>query len=78
MTSIRTFDGEIRLCRSCGQPCFYGDSAAEGVQVWQHFREQWDGVYCPRHPLSDTPVAIGWDELSLKTLKANYPDTFPR
>lgn len=70
MESIRTYDGEIRLCGSCGQPCFDGEVG------WEHFQEQWDGIHCPHHPLAaDDPAVINWDRNSLEAVKRSYPDT---
>jgi hypothetical protein len=73
MESIRTYEGDIRLCRSCGQPSYLGDAGR--ALVWRHFREQWDGVHCPRFPLADNPVAIEWDDIALMTVKATFRDT---
>jgi hypothetical protein len=76
MESIRTYEGDIRLCRSCGQPCYHGDTG-EGL-MWLHFHEQWDGIHCPTHPLAEqNPIAIKWDPSSLVDLKETYPDTYP-
>lgn len=76
MESIRTHEGDIRLCRTCGQPCYNAETETD--PMWQHFREQWDGVYCERHPLADqNPITMDWNPHSLNTLKATYPDTYP-
>jgi hypothetical protein len=72
MLSIRNYTGTVYICNTCGQPC--GDTIDMGIC---HFSEQWDGVLCPYFPLSGTPIKIKWDGLSLKTLKAKYPDTYP-
>lgn len=76
MASIRDYDGKIYLCSNCGQPCYEGDVEDYGTHL-QHFSEQWDGVHCPMFPLAGDPVAIEWDDLSLQTLKEQYPDTHP-
>lgn len=75
MQSIRDYDGEVRVCAFCGQPCFFG--LTEVGAVWQHFREQWDGVHCPRFPLAGKVVEIEWDPSSLDDLRQRYPDTYP-
>lgn len=72
MASIRTHEGQIFLCGSCGQPAFDGEQGAE------HFLEQWDGVHCPWFPLAGSRIAIQWDAASLRDLRAQYPDTYPR
>ena len=72
MASIRTYNGEIRICTSCGQPAYDGDYG------WEHFDEQWDGIHCNQFPLADDVVAINWDEGSLSDLKAQYVDTHPQ
>jgi hypothetical protein len=42
-----------------------------------HFDEQWDGVFCPDHPMAGSTVPIGWDRDSLESLKEWYPNTHP-
>ncbi|MEU1673388.1 hypothetical protein ABZ752_15325 [Streptomyces roseifaciens] len=69
--SIRTFSDTIRICSECAQPAFVGEFGPE------HFKEQWDGVYCPRFPMAGDLVAISWDAMSLSDLKEQYPDTYP-
>lgn len=69
--SIRTFEGVIGLCSTCGQPSFAGDYGQE------HFHEQWDGVFCPMFPLADAPLQVRWDKRALGSLKATSPDTYP-
>lgn len=76
MTSIRTYEGTIYLCSKCGQPCYQG--TAEGYVMLMHFDEQWDGIHCPMHPLAEGAIAVDWDEDSLRDLKEQYPDTYPR
>ncbi|MER6350698.1 hypothetical protein ABT186_02280 [Streptomyces sp. NPDC001634] len=73
MESIRDHAGEVRICASCGQPCGLGET--ESGEMWQHFSEQWDGVHCPRFPLASVPLIMEWDEMALKQVKAEYPDT---
>lgn len=74
MESIRAYEGDIHLCRSCGQPCYHAET--EFGLIWQHFLEQWDGIHCERYPLAEEdPIAIEWNWHSLDTLKATYPDT---
>jgi len=72
MASIRDYAGEIFLCGSCAQPAFAGENGDE------HFKEQWDGVYCPWFPLAGERVVIKFDPMSLDGIKALYPDTYPR
>ena len=73
MESIREYTGEVRVCASCGQPCCLG--ATEYGEMWQHFSEQWDGVFCPRFPLAGKPLPMDWDVMSLKQVKTGYRDT---
>ncbi|MGW5477668.1 hypothetical protein [Streptomyces sp. NPDC004008] len=75
MSSIRGYKGEVRVCASCGQPCFLG--ATEFGEAWQHFKEQWDGVFCPRFPLAGKPLVMEWDSMSRDQVLAGYPDTHP-
>lgn len=72
MASIRTYSGEIYLCKTCGQPCF--NNAGVGLE---HFMEQWDGVFCPWFPLAGERLVVEWDISSLEDLKESYPDTYP-
>ncbi|MET7795695.1 hypothetical protein [Streptomyces decoyicus] len=72
MTSIRTYDGKIYLCKTCGQPAFNGKELG-----LEHFMEQWDGVFCPWFPLAGDRLEVEWDEMSLGDLKESYPDTYP-
>lgn len=75
---IRDYNGEVRVCASCGQPCYFGDLEAGYGQAWMHFHEQWDGVYCPFFPLAgEQPLVMQWDPESLEQVKAVYPDTYP-
>lgn len=76
MASIRDYKGEVRVCASCGQPCYLGET--ECGPDWQHFLEQWDGVHCPYFPLAGEPLAMEWDSMSLDDVKDQYPDTYPR
>lgn len=73
MASIRSYTGEIHLCRSCGQPSFVDDEVGH-----QHFKEQWDGIHCPYYPLAGEPVRMDWDSMSLEQVREEYPDTYPR
>ncbi|MFZ3569433.1 hypothetical protein ACNYS0_21005 [Streptomyces sp. BH034] len=73
MESIRNYQGEVRLCASCGQPCYLGPTAEFG-ELWQHFREQWDGIHCDRFPLPPETIEIAWSPMSLQDLKRTYPD----
>lgn len=77
MMKIRDYDGELRVCASCGQPCYLGELEATYGKGWQHFNEQWDGVFCPFFPLAGEPLAMQWDSTSLEQVKAVYPDTYP-
>lgn len=77
VTSIRDYDGEIGICASCGQPCYPIDAGDYGAQ-WNHFTEQWDGVWCRYHPLAGNAIDIDWDPGSLESLKQRYPDTSPK
>lgn len=70
MQSIRNYDGEIRICGNCGQPCFLGST--EVGPHWQHFDEQHDRILCPVYPLAAYALEIGWDSQSLASLKASY------
>ncbi|MGW0537582.1 hypothetical protein [Streptomyces sp. NPDC003032] len=72
MESIREYQGEVRLCGSCGQPCHLGST--EVGDLWQHFHEQWDGIHCERFPLAERPIAIAWHPLTLGGVKRSYPD----
>ncbi|MGW3195190.1 hypothetical protein ACWDBD_11515 [Streptomyces sp. NPDC001118] len=74
MESIRDYTGEVRVCASCGQPCFLGDLEPGYGQAWQHFNEQWDGVYCPQFPLAGEPLEMKWHDMALKQVKAEYRD----
>lgn len=79
MTSIRTYEGEIRICTSCGQPAYKaGVEEPDACGSWCHFTEQWDGIHCDMFPLADDVIAIDWNEQSLDHVKWKYPDTFPR
>jgi hypothetical protein len=71
VTSIRTYTGTIYLCKTCGQPCRQGPDGPE------HFKEQWDGVFCPMFPLAGDRLEVEWDTSSLDDLKDSYPDTYP-
>ncbi|MFB7711614.1 hypothetical protein [Streptomyces sp. NPDC056105] len=73
MKSIRGYEGEVRICASCGQPSYLGPT--ECGSLWQHFSEQWDGVYCPRFPLAGQTFAIDWDATSWSDVRRMYPDT---
>lgn len=72
MASIRTYDGKIYLCKTCGQPSYKSSIGLE------HFMEQWDGVFCPWFPLAGGRLEVEWDDRSLDDLKDSYPDTYPR
>lgn len=72
MESIHDYTGEVRICASCGQPCFLGDLEEGYGQGWQHFREQWDGVFCPFFPLAGKPLVMEWHDMALKQVKAEY------
>ncbi|MDD9376523.1 hypothetical protein M8Z33_07520 [Streptomyces sp. ZAF1911] len=54
MHSIRTYDGEIRLCLDCGHPCH-----SDGVYGPEHFHEQWDGQHCDVFPMARTRGEVG-------------------
>jgi hypothetical protein len=71
MTSIRNYSGKIYICGTCGQPAFVGEYGP------QHFHEQWDGVYCPQHPMAGALLTVAWDDMSLDDVKRKYPDTYP-
>jgi hypothetical protein len=73
MESIRTYQGEMFLCAHCGQPAYQSDEVGNS-----HFSEQWDGVHCPRFPLSGPRVEIEWDQMSRQTLQQSYPNTYPK
>jgi hypothetical protein len=75
MASIRTYDGEIGICTTCGQPAFFEET--ECGKGWEHFDEQWDGVFCPDYPMAASAIPIGWDPDSLESLKERYPNTNP-
>lgn len=72
MYSIRTYEGQIFLCSSCGQPAY-----DEGGDTYGHFMEQWDGIHCSWFPIANKLISIEWDDMSLDDLKAQYPDTYP-
>ncbi|WP_329143524.1 hypothetical protein OIU91_06160 [Streptomyces sp. NBC_01456] len=72
MTSIRTYDGKIYLCKTCGQPCFKSPEMGS-----EHFKEQWDGIFCQRYPLAGELLEMEWHPVTLATLRASYPDTYP-
>jgi hypothetical protein len=74
---IRDYEGEVRVCASCGQPCFLGELEATYGQGWQHFNEQWDGVFCPWFPLAGKTLKMEWDGMSLEQVKAGYPEDWP-
>lgn len=75
MTSIRTYEGEIRVCRTCAQPAYKG--LTEYGESWMHFQEQWDGIYCSYFPLAGPVVEVDLDgpQASRQQLQAGYPDT---
>lgn len=77
MTSIRTYEGEIGICTSCGQPAFPADTGNDAEEWWLHFVEQWDGVHCNRFPVAAKVVRVRWDFKSLLDLKRRYPDLRP-
>lgn len=77
MESIRTYTGLIYLCTSCGQPCYEGTPDAEYSTLLQHFKEQWDGIYCATFPLAFKKIEVDWLRMSLDDLKRRYPDTYP-
>lgn len=77
MASIRTHDGPVFLCTTCGQPCYEEPDPEYGPQL-QHFSEQWDGIHCDDFPLASGKIVIDWTRESLEDLKASYPDTYPR
>lgn len=77
MTTIRTYEGEIRICTGCGQPAFLA-SPEEAEEWWLHFAEQWDGIHCNRFPLAADVIPMNWDYKSLLDLKQRYPDLRPR
>jgi hypothetical protein len=72
MTSIRDHAGPVFVCGSCGQPAFESEHRLE------HFHEQWDGVFCPWFPPAGKRLVVEWDSITLDTLRAQYPDTYPR
>lgn len=74
MESIRTHTGEIRICTACGQPCGYCP-VDDTITAWMHFIEQWDGIFCPQFPLTDTTVVMQWDAESLEQVRDGYPDS---
>ena len=71
MESIRTYNGKVFLCKVCGQPCHKGPDGLE------HFKEQWDGIFCPWFPLAYSLLEVEWNVDSLKGVKTTYPDTYP-
>jgi hypothetical protein len=74
--SIRGYQGEVRICASCGQPCYLEDLSYIGAgETWMHFIEQWDGVFCSQFPMADEPLAMQWDPSSREDVLAGYPDT---
>lgn len=75
MESIRTHDGPVYLCSSCGQPCYEGTPDSEYGTLLVHFQEQWDGVYCVTFPLAFKKIEVDWLPMSLDDLKAKYPAT---
>ncbi|MFD9047655.1 hypothetical protein [Streptomyces zaomyceticus] len=72
MHSIRTYEGEVFLCSSCGQPAY-----DEPGEMSLHFKEQWDGVFCSWFPSTGKLIKMDWDEMSLDGVKEQYPDTYP-
>jgi hypothetical protein len=72
MHSIKTYSGEITLCRSCGQPSFTDEEIGH-----QHFNEQWDGIFCPHFPLAGDRIHMQWDGMALEQVRDEYPDTYP-
>ncbi|RAG83563.1 hypothetical protein DN069_21445 [Streptacidiphilus pinicola] len=78
MTSIRTYEGEIRICTRCGQPAFLGGISERTGEWWLHFTEQYDGVHCNRFPLAGPVRKIPWDFKSRQHVKERYPDLRPR
>ncbi|MFD6113583.1 hypothetical protein ACFWG0_26220 [Streptomyces yangpuensis] len=72
MESIKTYTGPVTICASCGQPSYTDNQVGH-----QHFKEQWDGVYCPRFPLAGERIDMDWHEMSLDQVRAEYPDTYP-
>ena len=75
MESIRTYDGEIRICLSCGQAAHLEGPGSQAEGLWSHFREQWDGVYCDRFPLAGETAAMRWHYLALQQVKDQYPES---
>ena len=73
MESIRTYQGVIFLCAHCGQPAYASENGWDS-----HFREQWDGVLCPRFPMAGPRLEIKWDPSSLQSLQQCYPNTYPK
>lgn len=71
MTSIRNYQGEIRLCSTCGQPCHYEVITGEAA-AWWHFDEQWDGIWCDTFPMAEPAGLQRWSSESLESLKDRY------
>ncbi|AMW10580.1 hypothetical protein A4E84_14345 [Streptomyces qaidamensis] len=68
---FRDFTGEVVVCGSCGQP------ACDGEYGWEHFTDQWDGVFCDWFPLAGRPVRVTWHPRSLAEWKAGYRCSYP-
>lgn len=46
-----------------------------GIQ-WTHFREQWDGVFCPYFDsIPGEPLRIEWNPGSLASVREKYPES---
>ncbi len=75
--SIRTYTGTIYLCDDCGQPAYIDNSDPKYGPLNEHFREQWDGVHCPSHPLASRLLEVDWETTLLAEIQRCYPDTNP-
>jgi len=67
--SIRTYQGEISICTTCGQPAYDSASGAS------HFAEQDGAVFCPAFPAAAGLLRMDWHDLSLRLVQERYPRT---
>lgn len=67
--SIRTYRGDIGICRTCGQPAYDSSRGAS------HFAEQEGAVLCPAFSAAASVLRMDWDWLSLEHVRERYPRT---
>ncbi|MFI1535523.1 hypothetical protein [Streptomyces anandii] len=70
--AFQRFTGSVVICSHCAQPAYYDREVGPA-----HFANQWDGIHCPRFPLSGDTLTIKWHPRSLAEWQAGYLCTYP-